>query len=99
MAKKKKSRRTSKRVSLLTLASFTPLTYETVRGFQQGGFTNAMAVFTRNLTGYDPQQRTFNVANMKTGLFPIVGVAILKRLLSALGVNRAFNKLPIPISL
>ncbi len=100
MAGKKKSKKSGRKtVSLIMLAGFAPITYETVRGFQDGGLKNAAAVFSRGMTGYDPQQRTFDVNNMKTGIFPIIGAAIIKKIVSILGVNRALAKLPIPIRL
>lgn len=100
MARTKKTKKKSARkVSLLTLASFAPVTFQTVKGFQQGGLQNAVAVFSRNMTGYDPQANSYDWRNMQTGLFPIVGVAIAKKVLGRLGVTRALSMKGVPVTL
>lgn len=96
---KAKRRVSRQKISILTVASFAPLGFQTVKAWQQGGFKNAVNVFGRSLTGYDAETGKFDWTSMKVGTIPIVGVAVLKKVMGWLGITRSVRLKGIPISL
>lgn len=89
-----KRRKGSFKISLLTVAGATPLAITTYNGFKAGGIPKALSEMTYALTGYNPATKGFDFSFTVNGLWPIIGAGVMKRILSKLGVNRLFNKIP-----
>lgn len=96
---KKKARRRKNRFTL-PLAVMAPAGYiglATFNNFQKIGASNAMAVLTNQLTGYDPRNNTWSVSNMKHGLLPLLVGAFAHKAAGRLGINRMLSSAGIPI--
>ena len=85
-------------IPIAAVLGFTPIladAWNNSRG--TGGLETAARVVARNLTGYDPYSRTWSMAYLSRGLFPIIlGVGVHRIVGSMLGVNRMLGQARVP---
>lgn len=99
MAKKRRRRR--KKGFTLPLAPIAGLSagmIEPLNALMGGNWEHALAVLSYNYTGYNPEDRSFNIMRLQRGLLPlIIGGLVHKYVGGTLGINRALAASGVPI--
>lgn len=96
MAKRKTTRRKKTTLPLSVVLGFTPLVSRGVALYQQGGLQGLQQI-TSSIVPYDFVNRRPTMANLGTGLWPIVGGLLVHKIVGGyLGVNRAMGRAGIP---
>jgi len=95
---RRKSKHHAKKMTipLAIVGGIVPGLAYTYSGWQSGGFTGATNNLSGAYTGYNPTTRTWNIASMRWGTFPLLGGIFVHKIAAALGVNRAIAKSGIP---
>lgn len=97
MAKGKKShRRAGVTVPLAVVAGFVPAVYSTMTFTSQVGWRGALPHLSRILTGYNPDNNTWNGSHLLMGMGPIMLGLGVHKIASAAGLNRALAASRIP---
>jgi hypothetical protein len=97
MAKKKGHRRSSGfTLPIAVVAGFFPAVSSTVTFAGQVGWKGVMPHLSRIMTGYNPDNNTFNAAHLMRGMGPILLGLGVHKIASKLGINRALGAARIP---
>jgi len=94
---KKRSRR--KNNLIFPLAIVAPMAYVgagTVSNISKIGLSSSMAVLTNQMTGYDPRTNDWKLSRLKNGLGPILVGALIHKVASKFGLNRALSRSGVP---
>lgn len=99
MAKTVAKRRRAKSFTLpvAVVAGFGPLAYDTMRGFDQSGFTGAIQRLSLGATGFDPKTGEWYRDNLVRGMGPVVLGMAVHWVASKFGINRALGRAGIPL--
>jgi hypothetical protein len=81
---------------LAVVAGFIPLASDIAVQVKAGDFRQAGMVAVHNTIGYNGWSKGWDMAGMKTGLFPILAGIMVHKLAGALGVNRMLAAAGIP---